>query len=75
MIKLEVAKYCQNCPMFVPEVVSRPEMETMTGYDAISGKTVKDTIFHGDTCIACKDRDKCTDIYKCISKTMEEEKQ
>lgn len=73
MIKLEVANYCQDCPQFKPEVIERPQLEKLSGYDMMSGRTVKSTTFRGNTLIACRDRGRCEMVYKCISKAMEEQ--
>lgn len=66
MIKLEVADYCQNCPMFEPDVVNRPKMKTLTGYDIMSGQTVRSAVYQGDTIVVCKNHNRCDIIYHNI---------
>lgn len=63
MIKLEVREYCQKCPSFDPEVVTRPEIEVLEQFDPWENEIKKITITHGDTVVKCKERDKCAAMY------------
>lgn len=63
MIKLEVCDYCQKCPSFDPEVVSRPETDTLIFYDPLGSIEKRITTTHGDTIVMCKNRDKCNVIH------------
>lgn len=69
MIKLEVRDYCQKCPSFDPEVVSRPETVKYVAYDPYEQldsieKQITATYTRGDTIVVCRYRNKCGGEYK-----------
>lgn len=55
MVKIEVPRYCNDCDMFDPEVISRP----MYAEGLMDG-----TITVGDTVIKCSNRNLCARLMK-----------
>jgi len=60
MIKLDIQEYCQNCPYFEPEVISRPTTFYVDNEEH--------TVYIGDTIVKCESRTKCREIRKFLEK-------
>lgn len=60
MVKIEVPRYCNDCDMFDPEVISRP----MHAEGLMDG-----TITVGDTVIKCSNRNLCARLMKHLKET------
>lgn len=64
MIRLDVREYCDRCPHFEPEVVKRPEVDILTGWSFCEMAERRMAITHGDTVVACCNRDRCECVYE-----------
>lgn len=70
MIKLQIAKYCQNCPEFEPRLTK--DEQNLTSFDMRSRSYVD--VRCCDTTITCEHAARCQTIRDYIQREVKKEK-
>lgn len=66
MIKLDIQKYCQECPHFEPKIINRPVSETLFCGNLNTYKVEKITKTTGDTTVECENKYRCASIVEYL---------
>ena len=69
MIKLEVEKYCENCPEFEASV--EQNVIGMAAYDSLATQPIHESFCN--TVISCEHRERCRVIMDYLSKEKKDE--